>query len=125
MERDGTYQKGKRRITSPVTRVEGQVVSAVSRDPDAPRSRSRESSGGVVFVDKATGWAVASLLLTLLGGIAYVGTTFFTREAQIEHLENELRDAGREVDILRARDQMFERRIVELETRIENIEARE
>lgn len=125
MERDGTYQKGRRRITSPVTHVKGETVTAVRRDPDAPVPRNREQSSGVVFVNKATGWAVASLLLSLLGGIAYVGTTFFTREAQIEHLESEVRDTSREVDVLRTRNQIFERRIVELETRIENMETRE
>lgn len=125
MERDGTYQKGKRRITQPVTHVKGEVVSARRRDADAPVPRARESSGGVVFVDKATGWAVATLLLSLLGGIAYVGTTFFTREAQIEHLGSELRDASREVDLLRTQNQILERRLVEMETRLENIEARE
>lgn len=125
MERDGTYQKGRRRITEPVTHVPAGTVSAPRRDPDAPVPRTRESSSGVVFVNRTTGWAVASLLLSMLGGIAYIGTTFFTREAQIDHLESELRDASRQVDVLRAQNQIFERRIVELETRIENMEARE
>jgi len=93
------------------------------RDPDAPEpGKSRESSGGIVFVNKATGGVVASLLIFLVFGLAYVGSTFFTRELQFDHLREQQKQLGLDFEELLVKNQKLERHLVELATRVENLE---
>lgn len=123
MNRDGTYSKGRKRITEPVTKVEGAAVRA-AREADAASPRPHESSAGVLFVNRTTGWVVALLLLGLVGGIAYVVTIFFTREHQIEHMDTQMRQQQKTIEDLQARQQELARRVILLETELEALQER-
>lgn len=123
MERRGTYQKGRRKITQPVTRVPPESV------PDPDPAFLQEVNTAVQKLDKdrlvlrkSTGWLVASLVITSLGGLAYAGSTFFTREHQLDHLRMQLKDTRETVEVLHHKNQKLERRIVELETQVENLQ---
>jgi hypothetical protein len=121
VSRQGEYSKEGKRITAPRTPVPKNALSA-PRHADAPTPRSHEGSSGVFFVNRATGTAIAGLLIFLLGGIAYVGSTFFTREHQLDHVIDEQKKMRHDLDTLKMENQTFERRMVELSTQLENME---
>ena len=89
-------------------------------EKDAPIPRLKEASGGVVFVNRTAGWIVALLLLGLLAGVAYVGTSLFTRELQFDRLREEVRHLNTRIENLDAKQMELERRLVQLETEAEN-----
>lgn len=91
-----------------------------AREPDAPVSRQREASAGVFFVDRTAGWLAAVLLLSLLVGVAYVGTSFFTREMQFDRLREDVHHLNEGLDELEEQQLQLERRLVQLETEAEN-----
>lgn len=122
MDHKGTYQKGRRKITQPVTHIAAKDVPAAHREVDAVVPRNHDPSNSVVLVNRATGWTLAILFIALLISIAYVGTTFFTREHQIENMANHQRHMRSTLDTVKAKNQELERRIVELETQLENLE---
>lgn len=124
MESDGTYRKGRRRITQPVTHVSPDKAPPAPRHPDAPVARAHDSSGGVVFVNRFTGWTIAGLFVAILGAVAYLGVNFFTRAHQIEHALEELDETNRGLERTRGQVQQLERRQVELETDVENLQER-
>jgi septal ring factor EnvC (AmiA/AmiB activator) len=124
VERDGTYRKGgRRKITQPVTRVPPESLP----DPDF----LQEVDDAVKHLDKdrivmrrSTGGIVALLVLAALGGMGYVGAKFFTREHQLDHLRQELREVGEDVEQVQLQQQALERRLVELETDVESLQER-
>jgi uncharacterized protein HemX len=99
-----------------------QSVTETPREPDAPVARSHDGSSGVFFINRATGSAIASLLVVLLIGIAYVGSTLFTRDHQFKHVKDQQKQMRRELDQMNAKNQRLERRMVELATHVENLE---
>ena len=118
MRRNGTYSKRHRRITQPVTPIPPGHSS--TPEADTPVRRGREPSGGVVFVNKTAGWIVAVLLVVLIVSVAYVGTSIFTREHQVERLRESLQQQELRLENLRAKQLDFELRLVQLETDFEN-----
>jgi len=121
VEKDGTYQKG-RRITRPVTHVAADV--SAPRHPDAPRPRGREPSSGGIFVSRTTSWFLAVLVVALVLALAYIGTAFLAREGQFEHVKERQKEVERELERAGVRHQALERRLVELETQLENVKER-
>lgn len=123
MEPDGTYRKGRKRITRSVTRVPSAAAEA-PRHPDAPASRSHEASSSLFLVGRTTSVLLGVLLVLLLFGIAYAGTTFFARERQYQNVKERQKEIEREQERSKAHRQALERRMVELETQLENIRER-
>lgn len=130
MGKPGNYSKEGSGITSRVTRIAELLVTSSRKwdpkqnDPGASVSRAQEtSSGSVVFVNRSTGAGIASLLIFLVIGIAYVGTTFLTREHQIDRFREEQKQMQGELEKLKRKNRYFERRMVELSTQVENIEG--
>lgn len=121
MDRQGDYSKKRERIASPRLRVP-QTVTEADREPEAPETRNHESSSGVFFVNHTTGAAVAGLLVFLLIGIAYIGSAFFTREHQFEHVREQQKQMRQELDQMKTKHQKYERSMVELATQVENME---
>jgi len=117
---EGTYSKGRDRITERVTRVASERLAG---DPDAPVPRTRESSGGLVFV-RTAGWIIAILLGVVILGVAFVGTSVFLREHQDEQLRQQLRRTEHDVEVLQSQQQETERRLVEMETKLELLRER-
>jgi multidrug efflux pump subunit AcrB len=115
MEPDGTYSKDRRRITQPVTRVPS---SAVPPRPEAGE-RSRDSSSGVIL-NRTAGWTLAFLCIGVLAGVAWTITSFFTREHQIEHMETQQREQQAKIEEMEELMQEMARRIVLLETELED-----
>ena len=124
VDKRGGYSKRRDRITAPVTRIPEGTVAAPRKkpEPDSLVPRPHEGSSGVMFVNKTTGAAIASLLVLLLVGITYVGSTFFTRELQFDHLRDQQRQMQRELENLRTKNQELERRMVQVATHVENME---
>jgi hypothetical protein len=121
VDKRGNYSKSRESITAPVTRVPQGTVQA-PRQADAPQPRPHESSSGVVFVNKATGSIIAGLFVLVLVGVAYMGSTFFTREHQFEHYKNQQHQMKRDIEHLKSKNLQYERRMVELETQVENMQ---
>jgi hypothetical protein len=71
---------------------------------------------------KSTGWLVATLVISCLIGLVYVGAHFFTREHQVDHMRDQVKENRLVIDQLELKNQILERRIVELETRVENLQ---
>lgn len=126
MDRDGTYRKGgRRKITQPVTRVPPDAV------PDPDPQLMREVGQAVRVLDrdrivmrKSTGWLIAGAVVSVLAATAFVGSTIFTREHQFEHLQEQVRELDAELERVQLRDQVLERRLVELETKLERLEEK-
>ena len=124
MESEGTYRKDRRSITKPVTKVPSSAVEA-PRHPDVPTPRGHEGSGNVLIVSRLTSGLLAILVATLLLGLAYVGTGIFAREHQFENFRDRQRHIELEQEQSRAHRRALERRMVELETALENLEERQ
>jgi septal ring factor EnvC (AmiA/AmiB activator) len=108
-----------------VTRVPPEVV------PDPDPQLMTEVGQAVKVLDrnrlvmkKTTGWLIAALVVSVLAVTAFIGSTIFTREHQFEHLQEQVRELNAKLDLVRDRNQAFERRLVELETRLENLEGK-
>ena len=121
MDRDGGYSKGRDRITSPRLRVP-QGATEASREPGAPVPRNHSGSSGLFFVNRTAGTVISGLLIFLLIGIAYIGSAFLTREHQFEHVKEQQKQIRQELDKVKADNQKFERRMMELAIQVENLE---
>ena len=88
----------------------GQAVKVLDRDR--------------FVVRKTTGWFVAGLVISVLGGAAFIGSSIFTREHQFDHLQEQVQELTLAFERVRAREQILERRLVEIETEIENLKER-
>ena len=123
MESDGTYRKGRRRITASVTRVSPEAVpnpQLMSEVGQAVKVLDRDR----IVMKKTTGWLIAGLVVLVLSVTVFIGSTIFTREHQFEHLQEQVRELDLELERTRAQDQILERRLVGFETRLENLEDR-
>lgn len=121
MEKDGTYQKGRRKITQPVTIVPPEhVPDLVHEVQEAIQHLDRNR----LILRRSTGGIFAAVAATLLAATAYLGSRFFTRELQAEHMRQELRDVDVRLEQMTRELQKTERRHVALETRVENLEER-
>ena len=67
---------------------------------------------------------MAALVVGLVVGLVYIGTVFLAREGQLEHVKERQKEAERDLERARVRHQALERRLVELETQIENVKER-
>ena len=126
MASTGQYSKGRRRITEPVLTVPPNAVVApripeeIREDVEQVTKETVEKLDKNRFVlRKTTGWLVAALIVTILGASAYLGSKFFTREHQVDHLQKQLKTIQQELEDARRERQRLERRIVELETQFE------
>ena len=121
MDSEGGYSKKRERITSPRLRVPKSATEA-PREPGAPVPRNHDGSGGAFFVNRTAGTAIACLLAFLLLGIAYIGSAFFTREHQLDHVKEQQKQMRHDLDEVKTKNQGLERRMVELATEVENLE---
>ncbi len=71
---------------------------------------------------KSTGWLMATLVISCLSGLVYLGAHFFTREHQLDHMRDQIKQHRLVIDQLKLKNQLLERRLVEVETRVENIQ---
>lgn len=111
-------------LTSAVTRIPKGAKEALRNsepEPDAAVLRSREGSSGIYFVSKVTGNIIASLLVCTLVGLAYVVSTYFTWEHQVEYYKTQQKQMRQEIDALEEKNLVLERRMVELSTQVENM----
>jgi len=97
-------------------------VPGQSSSPETSAQHSRVFSSGAYFISRLTGNVIATLLVAMLIFLAYVISTFVTREHQIKHYKKEQKQLRREMDELKDKNLLFERRMVELETELENME---
>lgn len=125
---NGEYSKRSRRITEPVLKVPPDVDLAraprmntnVLEDVQQVTKRTvQELDKDRFILRKTTGWLMATLVITALGGASYLGSKFFTREAQMDHMQEQFRQMKHELDRSRMHRQSLEKRIVELETELE------
>lgn len=75
----------------------------------------------MLVMNRKAGWSLAGLIVALLLGTVWLGATFFRREHKVEHLENQNRQLQQSVEALELKTQGLERRIVEIETEVENM----
>lgn len=120
---DGTYSKGRGRITERVVRVDADRLAG-DRDPDAPVPKPRETSEFRVTVGRTTGWVVALLLCSLILAIAFIGTSFFMREHHEGQVRQQLQRIEKDVEALQTQQLETERRLVEMETQIDRLRER-
>ncbi len=123
MESDGTYQKGRKRITKSVTRVPPEKVPEPALLEEVGVAVKRLDKDRLVL-RKSTGWAIAAAVIVVLGAMAFIGTRYFTREHQLDHLREEVRELTQDLELTRTRQRVLQRRLVELETKLENVEER-
>lgn len=123
MDSDGTYQKGRRRITRPVTRVPAEAVPdpvLLAEVGHAVQVLDRDR----IVLRRSTGWLIAGSIVTLLGIITFVGSLIFTRAHQFERLQKQVLQLEHDFELVKARNQSLERRLVEMETALENVKER-
>jgi hypothetical protein len=135
-ENQGRYSQRKRQITQPLAKVDLKKV------PYAPRVRDtvnrEDSSTEEEFYNKVVAAVVrldqtklvlnkrrlsllTSLVVTMLGAMAYGGTEFMMRSAQLEDAKEEIRELHHKVDLLHKEDLAQQRKLVELETQLKNL----
>lgn len=73
-----------------------------------------------MFGTRATGWTLATLFIVLFAGIAWVMVAFLTREHQIERIDDQQTTQQAKIEELEAAMQQMARRIVQLETELED-----
>ena len=132
VESTSEYRRGRRRITEPVVRVPANIVAAVKMDNEtreavglAAKETVRELDKNRFAFRKTTGWLMALLVMATLGGGAYLGSNFFTREAQIAHMHEQLRRVQDDVEESQNDQQALERRGVDLEIQVELMQEKE
>jgi hypothetical protein len=134
VERKGQYSKGRRRITEPVIEVppglptapkiapevqaELEFVAEVKAEQTA-RHLVQEMDKDRLVVRKTTGWLGAGLIVTILISAAYLASTVLTREHQLRHVQDQIKETSLDLEEVRARNRKLERRMVELETAVE------
>jgi len=126
VERRGTYQKGRRKITEPVLHVDLNKIPHM--DPVLLEELNEELNSAVkkldrnrIVLSKATGWLIALLVLLSLGAATYAGTSLWTRELQLERLREQVQELRKESAACKTRHLAVERRLVEIETELENL----
>jgi hypothetical protein len=127
---NGQYHKDRRRITEPVVKFTGEI-------PEVPRINEAEMSLRVQKVatetvreldkdrlvfKKKTGWAFAGLVVTVLSSVAFLGSRIITKEHQLEHALEKVDELESELEVQRRRQMLLERRLVEVQTKLENME---
>lgn len=112
----GEYRKNGRSITAPVVTVSDNTAQA---PVDGEKPSVEKNAKGHYVLSKRTGWLMSSLVLTVLGGAVYVGSSFFTRGHQVFRLQEQVRHLNKELEKREAGRQDLERRVVELETQVE------
>jgi len=128
VDRKGQYQKGRRKITQPVLRVDPEALADMqTEDPrffeDVEAAVSAIDKKRVVF-SRTTGWLLAFLFVGVLAGVVWVGSAVFTKQHQFDHIRETVRQTEKEVEELRVKNQEFERRLVEQETQVENLKEK-
>lgn len=126
MGNPGQYSKSARSITERVIKVPDSVVAAPRLNEEIREDVEKVTVETVRKLDKnryvlrkTTGWLIAALVATALGAAAYLGSSFFTRGHQMDHLQDQVRGLEKELEEAHGTQQLLERRIVELETQHE------
>jgi len=124
-ERVGEYQKGRRRITEPVMRVDPSRITPAKLAPEVleeVKDYLGIPKGGAAFwLSKSQGWAFAFFMVTIASTLSTVGYMVLKREHEIKMLHQEVAALQQWVDIFRAENQELERKLVEQDTQIENL----
>lgn len=115
---EGSYQKDGKRIVDAVTQVGKpdpafyKNISSVVEELDKDR-----------FVFKrSTGWLIALLISSSLGGVVYLSTSFFIQEHQVEHLVEQGQQLKNRLGLFEQQKTHLEKQIVRLQTRLKNLE---
>lgn len=132
MGKTGQYSKSRRSITEPVIKIPDNIAQVPRLDEETREDVEKVAADTVKKLDKdryvlqkRTGWLIATLVVTVLGATAYLGSSFFTRGHQVDHLQEQVRNLNGEVEEDREARQVLERRVVELETQIELMQEQE
>lgn len=88
-------------------------------------SDSQIHSGGFLYISPRMGSLLASLFVFLLVSIAYIASTFFTRERQLEHYKEQQKQMQLEIEQLQDDNRKIEERLVTLSTYLENMRETE
>lgn len=129
MGRDGRYSKGRRKITEPVLKVPAglavapRIAEEIREDVEKVAEETvRKLDKNRFVMRKTTGSLAATLVVTILGAAAYLVSTFFTRSHQLDRMHQEMRQIKGALDDAREERQQLERKVVGLETELENVE---
>jgi len=121
----GTYQKGRKKITEPVVRVDPSKVPVVEHDEVLQEIKDYlgipEGSKPPMYVSKTQGWAIAVLLAVLAAGVTvgiYIG---FKRDYESDTNHRQIQEIKNRLDALHRTDQNLERKLVKYETELENL----
>jgi len=127
VDRKGGYSKGRDMLTSAITKIPSGAVkaprnAATQAENNTPRPRSHDRSSGVFIFSRSLTSVLVSVLILTLTGIAYLGSLFFTREHQLEHVRGLQKQMRTEMQELRTKNLELERRMVEIATTVENMQ---
>jgi hypothetical protein len=130
----GEYSKSRQSIIEPVVKIPDGAVAAPRLDEEtrvdvqrmAVETAKKHAVKTVKDLDKdryilrkTTGWLMATLVIIALGGAVSLGSNYFTRGHQVDHLQDEIHSLDGRLEETRKAHQVLERRLVELQTQLE------
>jgi hypothetical protein len=126
----GQYQKGGKRITQPVLRVDpGKVNPSMPSEEKPPYykevmdylGRLPEGSNPGMFISRTQGWVLGAFLALLATGLVFATIVVFTRAAQQENSFRRLHEVEIKIDKIHQANQRMERQLVEHDIALENL----
>lgn len=126
----GQYNKTSRHITDAKVKVPTGLPTAPRVEPEVQQTIERLASSkaeqtirmldkGRLVVRKETGWLLAGIIILLLATGAYMAASFFTAQMTVQRLQEGQLELREQAATEKARSNSLERRIVELETRLD------
>lgn len=109
----GRYQQSKEHITEPVLRVDPSKIREMKRDLTPSQTH--------LFLSKPQGWGVALGIAVVFTTVVFTLYLVMKREHQFGLYRQEVQDFQYQVDAYEKRIQDIERKIVQQDTKIENM----
>lgn len=109
----GQYRKGRERITGAVVRVDTSKLRTM--EPEASDSQIR------MRLTKNHAWMIAAFLVGVVTSVILTLYLVLKREHQIDNCRQEMHDLQRQIDEYDKRFREIERRMVQQDTKIENM----
>jgi len=127
---NGQYNKTSRNLTDAKVKVPSGLPTAPRVEPEVQQTIERLASSkaeqtirmldkGRLVVRKETGWLLAGIIVVILGTGAYMAASFLTTQINVRRLQEGQVELRGQVETEKARSNSLERRIVELETRLD------
>ena len=124
----GQYQKGRKRITQPVLRVDPVKVKVPVEEKPPYYQEVMDYLGKIpeggnpgMFLSRTQGWVLGALFGVLAIGVVFAIIVIITRAHQQETNVRRLHDIEVQLDRFHKTNLRMERKTVELETEIENL----